>query len=115
MTRDEEISAFLETKKSEIIETAVENAGDRGEPIEPNYDELAATVAEYYEEDLPLNVRPEEIAPTLETWSDDFMDAIRESFEPTALEEAWQDIRDETARRLNSWDGTQLAQLLEKI
>lgn len=80
----------LNSFKDEIITYAVDNY-DRYDP-----EWLAEEVCEIWWEDLPKNVTPQEVERIIKSWDSEIQDEIKESFEPTALEEARQDLMRET-------------------
>ena len=84
------ITRKLNSFKDEIITYAVDNY-DR-------YDSewLAEEVCEIWWEDLPEDITPKEVEEIIKTWDSEIQDAIKDSFEPTALEEAREDLMRET-------------------
>lgn len=95
--REDIIAEVLATRKAEIIDNCVE---DGTIPEDLTIESVAESVLEIYAEELPDDTKLEDIEPTIYDWWGEIMDAVRESFEPTAREEAMQDIQNETMRNL---------------
>lgn len=80
--------------KEEIIEFAV----DRWDEYSPDW--LAQQVVDIWWEDLPENIKPEQVEPIIWEWDSEIRDRIKESSEPTPREEAIRDIMNETMKGL---------------